>query len=178
MRRCPNGLEWRCERNSSQVQQIKCIFTTLISIVLLSGVLLVFSARKIEIKPEPKTTPIVPSVEISPSQAREYVATQAKKAGVNVEKALWVLSRESQDGQRMIGDDGICRDPRSVNYGKKTQSMGWFMINNCYHPEISEQFADNLTSSTQFFLSYVLAGKIDQWTTMRDCRKLYKDCPF
>ena len=161
------------------MQKIKCVIGSIISLSLASVALILFvSAKTVKIAPENKVLATSTSVEYSPEQVREYVATQAQKAGVNVQKALWTLHHESQDGQRMIGDDGICHDPRSINYGKETQSMGYFMINNCYHPEISEAFAMNLTSSTRFFLSSVLAGRIYEWTSMRDCRKLYKDCPF
>ena len=162
--------------------KICTLLASILSVSLASVVLILLcSAKTVKIAPQGEvlaTSTISPSVELSPEQVREYVATQAQKAGVNVQKALWTLHHESQDGQRMIGDDGICHDPRSINYGKETQSMGYFMINNCYHPEISEAFAMNLTSSTRFFLSSVLAGRIYEWTSMRDCRKLYKDCPF
>jgi hypothetical protein len=147
------------------MNQLKCIFTSLLSISVASVILLfILSPRIVKIAPEKgEVLATSTSVEYSPEQVREYVATQAQKAGVNVQKALWVIDHESQDGKRMYGDDN--------------QSLGYFQISRVYHPEVSVACAMDLTCSTRFFLSSVLKGKIGEWTTWKYRCKWYQDAP-
>ena len=100
----------------------------------------------------------------SPEYVKEYVAQQAKVEGVNVQKVLWILNKESQDGQRMTGDDGMSR--------------GYFMIDRKYHPEVSDACAMDLKCSLQFALNLIKSGQINQFSTYKFCRKFYPDCPF
>jgi nitric oxide reductase large subunit len=147
------------------MQKIKCVIGSIISLSLASVALILFvSAKTVKIAPEKgKVLATSPSVEYSPEQVREYVATQAQKAGVNVQEALWVIDHESQDGKRMYGDDN--------------QSLGYFQISRVYHPEVSVACAMDLTCSTRFFLSSVLKGKIGEWTTWKYRCKWYQDAP-
>ena len=150
------------------MQKIKCIIASILSISLASVILILFCSPKnseiIPAKADGKILATSTYQKPTPEEAREYVALEAKKAGVNVSKSLWVLDHESEDGNRMIGDDG--------------QSIGWFQISRKYHPEISVSCAMSLPCSTSFFLQSVLRGKITEWTTYKYCRKWYADCPF
>jgi hypothetical protein len=74
---------------------------------------------------------------------------------------LWIVSHESQDGQRMRGDDG--------------QSRGWWMISSIYHPEASTACADDLACSTDWSLKWILAGHISQWSTWKYRFEWYAD---
>lgn len=116
---------------------------------------------------QPKTIQIVPTTttvikvapraesgqetRLSPSAVREYVAQRAKRAGISVTDALWVLDHESQDGKNLYGDDG--------------NSLGYFMISTIYHPEVPRSCSLNLPCSTTFFINGVKKGKINEWST-------------
>ena len=93
------------------------------------------------------------------SSVAAYVRQEAIAYGVNPTDALWIVSHESQDGQRMRGDDG--------------QSRGYWMISEKYHPEVSTACADDLQCSTAWSLKWILAGHISQWSTWRLRFKLY-----
>ena len=98
------------------------------------------------------------------AQVRAYVIAQAKAYAVNPDEADWIVSHESQYCQNMHGDDG--------------QSRGCWMISSVYHPEVSDACAYDLQCSTAWSLKWILAGHINEWSTMRFCRAWYKDCPF
>ena len=116
--------------------------------------------------------------QINAIYVHEYIEKEAKIYGVNPLLATWIVSHESQDGRTMVGDDGICRDQKSPNFGKETQSLGYWMINNCYHPEVPKVCSMNLQCSTAWSLKHIVSGFVGEWTTFRFCRKLYKDCPL
>ena len=100
----------------------------------------------------------------TPQEVVDFVASESKKYGVNVQKSEWIVSHESMDGRDMVGDDG--------------NSRGYWMISSIYHPEVSTACADNLQCSTDWSLEQIATGHIDEWSTYRFCREWYKDCPF
>jgi hypothetical protein len=101
----------------------------------------------------------------SPESIRTYVATQAGLYGVNPRKAVWIVDHESQDGRNMRGDSG--------------HSRGYFMISNLYHPEVATGCADDLPCATAWTMKRILAGRINDWTTYKYCRRWYpQTCPF
>lgn len=133
--------------------------------------------RVVAIEPPIPIARTVSSTESIPQKpltnVEAYINAQCKKAGINPIDCLWIVSHESQNGINMRADDGICPDTKSVNYGKETFSRGFWMINSCYHPEVSDACADDLTCSTAWSIKNILAGHIDQWTTWRDRFELY-----
>jgi len=58
------------------------------------------------------------------------------------------------------------------------QSRGYWMISKVFHPEVSDQCADDLKCSTAWALSRILDDHIQDWTTFKFCRVWYDDCPF
>lgn len=100
----------------------------------------------------------------SPTFVAEYIRCEAQVYGVDVQKAIWIVGHESQFGANMRGDDG--------------NSRGYWMINKIYHPEVSDQCADDLACSTHWSLNQILNGKISEWSTWKYCKAWYKDCPF
>jgi hypothetical protein len=105
-------------------------------------------------------SPVAPSSpQNSPQAVRAYVVSRAKALGVNPIDAAWIVDHESQDGRNMRGDD--------------SQSRGYWMISSVYHPEVSDQCADDLVCSTDWSLKWIIAGHINEWSTWKYRFKWY-----
>lgn len=107
----------------------------------------------------------------SPQEIRVYIIAEGQKAGVNLQKLDWLFGHESSYCWRegfydpaIKGDDG--------------NSRGCAQISRIYHPEVTDEQANDLIFSVHWTIKQILAGKIDEWSTIRLCRKLYPDCPF
>jgi hypothetical protein len=100
---------------------------------------------------------------MSPQNIQQYVATIANQYGVNAIDAEFIISHESQDCQHMSGDDGI--------------SIGCWMFNLKAHPEVSRSCAMDLSCSTNLAMQWILAGRINAWSTWRFRCKMYTDAP-
>ena len=100
----------------------------------------------------------------SAQQVKAYVRTEAVEHGVNPTLALWIVKHESQFNPRAKGDGEASR--------------GLWQISKIYHPEVSDEMAFNVRSSTEWSLERIRAGKASEWSTYRFCRTLYEDCPF
>lgn len=100
----------------------------------------------------------------SAREVRAYVQSQAGEHGVNPVLALWIVKHESQFNPRAKGDGDASR--------------GLWQISKIYHPEVSDRIAFNVASSTEWSLERIRAGKVNEWSTYRFCRVLYRDCPF
>jgi hypothetical protein len=100
----------------------------------------------------------------TPQEVKAYVQTQALEDGVNPRLALWIVKHESQFNPRAKGDGEASR--------------GLWQISRIYHPEVSDAVAFNVASSTEWSLERIRSGKVNEWSTYRFCRTLYKDCPF
>ena len=97
-------------------------------------------------------------------QVRDYIQAQALEHGVNPNLALWIVKHESEFNPRAKGD--------------REASRGLWQISKIYHPEVSDEVAFSVTSSTDWSLGRIAEGKVNEWSTYRFCRKLYRDCPF
>lgn len=97
-------------------------------------------------------------------QVKAYVQAEAQVQGVNPLLALWIVKHESQFNPRAKGDGEASR--------------GLWQISRIYHPEVSDGVAFNVASSTEWSLKRIRAGKVNEWSTYRFCRELYRDCPF
>ena len=84
---------------------------------------------------------------------KSYILSQAKAENVSTTIVSWIVEHESQWGRRMVGDDG--------------KSLGIWMIDRQYHPNISEQCANSMTCSTRVSLEWLKQGKQDIWSTWR-----------
>jgi hypothetical protein len=100
----------------------------------------------------------------SAQAVKAYVESQAREYGVDPILALWIAKHESQFNPRAKGDGEASR--------------GLWQISRIYHPEVSDAVAFNVASSTEWSLERIQAGKVNEWSTYRFCRTLYKDCPF
>jgi hypothetical protein len=95
---------------------------------------------------------------------KAYVEAQAMRFGVNPILAVWIVKHESQFNPGAKGDGEASR--------------GLWQISKIYHPEVTDDVAFNVASSTDWSLERIRAGKASEWSTYRFCRTLYKDCPF
>lgn len=96
---------------------------------------------------------------LTPAKVGAFVSGEAKKYGVNVTDALWIVSHESQFDPTKKGDDG--------------QSRGLWQISRVYHPEVSDKCAFDIECSTRWSLNHIIAGHIQEWSTWRLRYKLY-----
>jgi hypothetical protein len=106
----------------------------------------------------------VASTGLSPSDIRKYVLSEAKRYGVNPQKADWIVSHESRYDPTTIGDDGI--------------SVGIWQFNLKANPQIPKACAEDVKCSTDLAMRWILAGKIKAWSTYSFCRDWYPNCPF
>lgn len=134
-----------------------------------------------EIKTPPRAilSQTAPRILVSTNSIYAYVVKESKIYGIPVASTTFIVSHESQWDTQKIGDDGLCQDPKSPNYGKETTSNGLWQINSCYHPEVPISCSLDPTGrcSTLWSIRLIVAGGINQWSTYRLCKKLYGVCP-
>ena len=97
-------------------------------------------------------------------EARAYVQSASKSAGVNPRVAEWIVSHESRHHPEATGDGG--------------ESRGLWQINKAWHPEVSDTCAYDVTCSTDWSLDRIRAGYVDEWSTWKYCKARFEDCPF
>jgi len=97
-------------------------------------------------------------------EVKAYVRTQAVEYGVDPQLALWIVKHESSFNPRAKGDGEASR--------------GLWQISKIYHPEVSDAEAFSVTSSTDWSLQRLRAGKLNEWSSYRNCRILYSNCPY
>ena len=100
----------------------------------------------------------------SVQEVKAYVQRQAVEFGVDPFLALWIVKHESSFNPRAKGDGEASR--------------GLWQISRIYHPEVSDDVAFSIASSTGWSLQRIRDGKVNEWSAYRDCRTLYRDCPF
>jgi hypothetical protein len=97
-------------------------------------------------------------------EVRAYVRTAATEYGVDPNLALWIVKHESSFNPLAKGDGEASR--------------GLWQISKIYHPEVSDEQAFGVKSSTAWSLERIRDGKINEWSSYRNCRTLYASCPF
>jgi hypothetical protein len=107
------------------------------------------------------TPPSPPHVRWS---VRAYVQSAAKASGVNPHVAEWIVSHESRHHPDATGDGG--------------ESRGLWQINKAWHPEVSDACAYDVTCSTDWSLTRIRAGYVNEWSTWKYCKAKFEDCPF
>jgi hypothetical protein len=97
-------------------------------------------------------------------EVKAYIRTQAAEYGVDPQLALWIVKHESSFNPRAKGDGEASR--------------GLWQISKIYHPEVSDAEAFSVPSSTDWSLQRLRAGKLNEWSSYRNCRILYSNCPY
>jgi len=119
------------------------------------------------------TTLIATSSAMSHADIKDYLVEQSIQQGVSPELVLYMAENESHFRLQAIGD----MDITCPHTGKPVRSRGIFQISECWYPEITDQEAFSLASSTAFALSHIKKSKqwcMSQWTT---CRAYFKSYP-
>ena len=96
-------------------------------------------------------------------EVKTYVRTRAVQRGVDPQLALWIVQHESSFNPRAKGDGEASR--------------GLWQISRVYHPEVTDAQAFSVRSSTEWSLGQIRAGKVNEWSSYRNCRALYGECP-
>jgi hypothetical protein len=115
--------------------------------------------RSSDFQPNPVVVASLPS----PSAVKSYVISQARIHGINPVKADFIISHESQYGQRVIGDSG--------------KSIGPWQFNLEANPTISRDCVLDLKCSTHLAFQWIADGKINAWSVWRMRHKWYEDAP-
>jgi hypothetical protein len=97
-------------------------------------------------------------------EVKAYVRTQAVKKGVDPQLALWIVKHESSFNPHARGDGDASR--------------GLWQISKVYHPEVSDDQAFGVATSTKWSLQRIHDGKVNEWSSYRNCRALYANCPY
>lgn len=100
----------------------------------------------------------------SPRAVKAYVRARAEQRGVDPQLALWIVKHESSFNPRARGDGEASR--------------GLWQISRVYHPEVTDAEAYSVSSSTEWSLGRIRAGKVNEWSSYRNCRTLYQNCPY
>ena len=111
--------------------------------------------------------PVSQSDRLTTQEVREvkaYVRSQAVEHGVDPQLALWIVKHESSFNPRAKGDGEASR--------------GLWQISKIYHPEVSDAEAFGVRSSTDWSMQRLRAGKVNEWSSYRNCKISYSDCPF
>lgn len=103
-------------------------------------------------------------------EVRNYVLAEAKKAGVHVEKFLYIAEKESQFNPKATGDMHIT----CPSTGKPVRSRGLFQISTCYHPEVSDAQAYDVQFATGWAINVIANSKKDCITQFSTCRAWHK----
>ncbi len=117
----------------------------------------------------PKTYAIQPILVFnSTTSISLYVAKQCALQNVSVKQCLAIIEHESQFNPKASGDDElICKS--GPNKGKPVQSRGLWQINSCAWPEVTDDVAFSIVSSTQWAIPHFKQNPW-WWSTY----KLYK----
>jgi hypothetical protein len=97
-------------------------------------------------------------------EVKAYVQSRAVQRGVDPELALWIVRHESSFNPRARGDGEASR--------------GLWQISKIYHPEVTDAEAFDVRSSTEWSLGRIRSGNVNEWSSYRNCRSLYEDCPY
>lgn len=96
-------------------------------------------------------------------EVKAYVRTRAVQQGVDPHLALWIVQHESSFNPHAKGDGEASR--------------GLWQISRVYHPEVTDAEAFSVSSSTEWSLGQIRSGKVNEWSSYRNCKALYGECP-
>jgi hypothetical protein len=97
-------------------------------------------------------------------EVKAYVQSRAAQRGVDPRLAVWIVKHESSFNPRARGDGEASR--------------GLWQISKIYHPEVTDAEAFDVRSSTEWSLGRIRSGNVKEWSSYRNCRSLYEDCPY
>lgn len=95
------------------------------------------------------------------------MAAQATKLGLNADLAVCIAEHESQFRPDALGD----RHLTCPMTGEPQRSRGLFQISDCWHPEVSDEVAFSVSSSTEWALNRMQQGYLHEWSTYDRCER-------
>ena len=124
---------------------------------------IVYSPKTEAVQTEPLS---VPEAFVEPLP-RDYVAAQAVKAGLSADLAVCIAEHESRFQPDALGD-GHLTCPMT---GEPQRSRGLFQISDCWHPEVPDEIAFSVASSTEWALARIQQGYAREWSTYGHCKR-------
>lgn len=147
-----------------------------ISILLQKSLLAVITAVSATLMPvQPSVTHIdsvfseqVEAKEITAQTLEEFIMAEARLNNLDEEKVIFIARCESQMRYRALGDSNlICKSTK-----KPMRSRGIWQINECGHPEVSDEQAFDPAWSTDWAMEIFKNGnESKEWKT---CSKKYQ----
>ena len=116
----------------------------------------------------------VSSTEWNKEKIKQYIEKQAIIYGVSTSTALFIVEHESNFEPWRLGDD----DKTCWKTGDPVRSRGLWQINFCAGPEVTDDIAFDVVSSTIWSMEMLKNGKANEWSTYRFCKELYGICPY
>lgn len=92
----------------------------------------------------------------------EIIVSKAEEYGVPVDLALFIAKEESQFNPSAVGDTHLICEAT----GKPIRSRGIWQINSCAHPDVSDELAFNVASSTDWAMP-LLKKTPEIWSTYK-----------
>lgn len=122
--------------------------------------------------PETLSSFLVSHADVAPYDFTSTTSTRAyiEHATTTPDRALYIAEHESDFVRNARGDKDItCNNSKSVYYGKPVYARGVWQITRCWHPEVSDEQADDVEWSTAWALPLVANPKTcrAEWTTCR-----------
>lgn len=112
-------------------------------------------------------------IDLSDSKAvMDYVEGEAIKSGVDPAMALFILNGETTLRPEVLsgivlGDTHLtCLAKASPNYGRKMRARGAWQFNDCYYPEITDEQAFDLETSTALAMP-IMKKNPERWSTYK-----------
>jgi hypothetical protein len=99
---------------------------------------------------------------------RHGVAFEAAEAGVSPRLALCIVEHESRFQPDALGDVHLTCPAT----GEPMRSRGLWQINDCFHPEVSDDVAFSGEDSTEWALARIKQGHAEEWSTYDRCKHL------
>jgi len=117
--------------------------------------------------------PAPPQRRIPPFQlsTRHGVTMEAHQVGISPGLAVCIVEHESRFRVDALGDGHLtCR-----RTGKPMRSRGLWQINDCFHPEVSDEVAFSAPGSTEWALARIKSGRAGEWSTYERCSALLSE---
>ena len=139
---------------------------TILVVSLVVGATLIVNLKSLTASKTYAVEPIL--VFNSTTSIAVYISQQCLLQNVSIKQCLAIIEHESQFNPRALGDDElICKS--GPNKGKPVHSRGLWQVNDCAWPEVTDDVAFSVVSSTAWAIPHFKQNPW-WWSTY----KLYK----
>jgi hypothetical protein len=95
---------------------------------------------------------------------KNYLISEAKRNGIDTQKALFIVEKESNFHSDAVGDSG--------------KSYGLWQFNIAANKNITKKCALDIQCSTKLAMKWLKAGKENHWSVFKNCEQWYHECPY